>query len=94
MNENNLKISKNYIKKLASLPDADERISLYLDSLFACYPQQKDNFDVQEKSAKTAVSSVLQFSQKEIEKMANTFKKQFIANGLVARVIKREKRKI
>jgi hypothetical protein len=90
MNENDLKISTNYIKKLASLPDADERISLYLDSLLACYPQQKDNFDVQEKSAKTAVSSVLQFSQKEIEKMANTFKKQFIANGLVARVIKRE----
>jgi len=90
MNENDLKISTNYIKKLASLPDADERISLYLDSLFACYPQQKDNFDVQEKSAKTAVSSVLQFSHKEIEKMANTFKKQFIANGLVARVIKRE----
>ena len=90
MNENDLKISTNYIKKLASLPDADERISLYLDSLFACYPQQKDNFDVQEKSAKTAVSSVLQFSQKEIEKMANTFKKQFIANGLFARVIKRE----
>ena len=42
MNENELKLSTNYIKKLASLPDADERISLYLDSLFACYPQQKD----------------------------------------------------
>ena len=49
MNENDLKISTNYIKKLASLPDADERISLYLDSLFACYPQ-KDNFDVQSNS--------------------------------------------
>ena len=93
MNENELKISTNYIKKLASLPDADERISLYLDSLFDCYQQQKDNFDVQEKTTKTAVSSVLRFSQKEIVKMSKTFKKEFIANGLAAHIIKRTRYK-
>ena len=57
MNENEIKISTNYIKKLASLPDADERISLYLDSLFTCYPQQKDDFNAQENSKKATISS-------------------------------------
>ena len=93
MNENELNLSTNYIKKLASLPDAEERISLYLDSLFACYPQQKDNFDEQENSKISAVSSVLRFTQKEISKMDKTFKKEFIANGLAAHVMRRHKYK-
>ena len=33
MNQNELKLSATYIKKLASLPDAEERISLYLDTV-------------------------------------------------------------
>lgn len=39
---------------------------------------------------KKAVSTTLQFKMKEIAKMSKTFKKEFIANGLVAHVIKRE----
>lgn len=39
---------------------------------------------------KKAVSTTLQFTMKEIAKMSKTFKKEFIANGLVAHVIKRE----
>lgn len=38
---------------------------------------------------KKAVSTTLQFTMKEITKMSKTFKKEFIANGLVAHVIKR-----
>ena len=37
-----------------------------------------------------AVSTKLQFKMKEIAKLSKTFKKEFIANGLVAHVIKRE----
>lgn len=37
-----------------------------------------------------SVSMTLKFTTKEISKMAKTFKKEFIANGLVAHVIKRE----
>ena len=48
MTTTELKISANYIKKLASYPDASERIELYLDSLFTTQPQ-KGSFDVQEK---------------------------------------------
>ena len=34
MTNQELKISATYIKKLASYPDAEERISLYLDSQY------------------------------------------------------------
>ena len=89
MTNQELKISATYIKKLASFPDAEDRISLYLDSLFANQQPQKDNFNVQESSENKAVSSIIYFTQKEIEKMSTSFKKVFIANGLAAHVIKR-----
>ena len=89
MNQNGIKLSANYIKKLASYPDASERIELYLDSLFATQPQ-KDTFNEPENSKSKAVSSLLHFTYKEIKNMATTFKKVFIANGLAAHVIKKE----
>ena len=89
MTNQELKISATYIKKLASFPDAEDRISLYLDSLFATQPQ-KDTFNETENSKSKAVSSLLHFTYKEIKNMATTFKKVFIANGLAAHVIKKE----
>lgn len=38
---------------------------------------------------KKTVSTVLKFSKKEVDAMSKTFKKEFIANGLAARIIKR-----
>ncbi len=89
MTNQELKISASYIKKLASFSDAEDRISLYLDSLFAIQPQ-KDTFNEPENSKSKAVSSLLHFTYKEIKNMATTFKKVFIANGLAAHVIKKE----
>ena len=89
MTNQELKISASYIKKLASFSDAEDRISLYLDSLFAAQPQ-KDTFNEPENSKSKAVSSLLHFTYKEIKNMATTFKKVFIANGLAAHVIKKE----
>ena len=83
-----LKISATYIKKLASFPDAEDRIALYLDSLFATQPQ-KDTFNEPENSKSKTVSSLLHFTYKEIKNMATTFKKVFIANGLAAHVLKK-----
>ena len=88
MTENEIKLSANYIKKLASYPDANERIELYLDSLFASEPQ-KGSFEVQE-NKKPTVSSVLQFTQKEINQMPKTFKKEFRTNGCTAHVRRRK----
>lgn len=89
MTEQQIKSSVNYIKKLATFPDASERIELYLDSLFATQPPQKDAFNEQKSSNSSAVSSLLHFTQKEIKNMATTFKKVFIANGLCAHVLKK-----
>ena len=88
MTNQELKISATYIKKLASFPDAEDRISLYLDSLFATQPQ-KDTFNEPENGKSKAVSSLLHFTYKEIKNMATTFKKVFIANGLCAHVLKK-----
>ena len=88
MTNQELKISATYIKKLASFPDAEDRISLYLDSLFATQPQ-KETFNEPENSKSKAVSSLLHFTYKEIKNMATTFKKVFIANGLCAHVLKK-----
>ena len=63
MNQNELKLSANYIQKLASFPDAEDRIALYLDSLFATQ-QQKGSFDIQENQTKTT-STKIQFTQKD-----------------------------
>ena len=88
MTNQELKLSATYIKKLASFPDVADRISLYLDSLFATQPQ-KDTFNEPENSKSKAVSSLLHFTYKEIKNMATTFKKVFIANGLCAHVLKK-----
>lgn len=87
MNQQDLKLSANYIKKLASYPDASERIELYLDSLFATQTQ-KGSFDIQDESRST-VSSEIKFTRQEIKNMSPTFKKVFIANGLAAHVLKK-----
>lgn len=89
MTENELNVTANYIKKLAFMSDAEERIKLYLDSLFDCALQQKGSFDVQEKSSKS-ISFVLKFTDKEINLMPKTFKKEFRADGCTAHVRKRK----
>ena len=82
-----LKITSNYIQALASQPDATERISLFLSGLLAMQP--KDNSSTPKKKKK-CVSTLIHFTQKEISKMAKTFKKEFIGNGLAAHVLKRD----
>lgn len=82
-----LKITSNYIQALASQPDATERISLFLSGLLAMQP--KDNLNIPKKKKK-CVSTLIHFTQKEISKMAKTFKKEFIGNGLAAHVLKRD----
>ena len=88
MTDNELKITADYIQTLAAQPDSHIRISLFLDSLFASFPQ-KDNLSSQKKTR--SISSNIYFSLKEVSQMSKTFKKEFIANGLAAHVIKRRR---
>jgi hypothetical protein len=41
-------------------------------------------------NGKKSLSASIKFTKKEIDGMSQTFKKEFIANGLVAHVIKRQ----
>ena len=88
MTNNEINVTTTCIMALAQQSNAEEKIKILLTNLFASY-SQKDTFDAQENGV-SAISSIIHFTQKELSKMATTFKKQFIANGLVARVIKRE----
>ena len=74
MTHQELKISATYIKKLASFPDAEDRISLYLDSLFAIQQPQKDTFNEPENGKSKSTSSIIKFTQQEIKNMSTTFK--------------------
>ena len=88
MTENELNLTATYIITLANAPNAQEKIKLLLTSLLASYSQE--GFFHEQKNKQKAVSVQLRFTQQEISKMASTFKKEFIANGLCAHVIKRE----
>ena len=58
MTSQELKISANYITKLASYADAEDRISLYLDSLFANQQIQKDSFSIQNNEIRTFSNTI------------------------------------
>ena len=87
-----LNLTATYVTALASEPNATEKIKMLLQSLFASYGKGSD-FPAQETEKSKAVSSIITFSQKEISKMDKTFRKEFIANGMVAHVIKRKRGK-
>ena len=87
-----LNLAATYVTALASEPNATEKIKMLLQSLFASYGKGSD-FPAQETEKVKDVSSIITFSQKEIFKMDKTFRKEFIANGMVAHVIKRKRGK-
>ena len=87
-----LNLTATYVTALASEPNATEKIKMLLQSLFASYGKGTD-FPAQETPKVKDVSSIITFSQKELSKMDKTFRKEFIANGMVAHVIKRRRGK-
>lgn len=91
MTTTELNLTATYVTALATQPDANEKIKMLLQSLFSSY-EKKDRFSVLQTEKKN-ISSIITFSQKEISNMDKTFKKEFIANGLAAHVIKRNRGK-
>ena len=86
MTNNEINVTATCIAALATQPNSIEKIKLLLSSLLQS--NEKADFYVQ-KNTDSSVSSKLIFTQKEISKMATTFKKVFIANGLCAHVLKK-----
>lgn len=82
-----LKITSNYVQALASQPDAQERIGLFLSSLLSTNKKEND-FECEK-----TVSCILTFTKKELNKMSKTFKTEFVSNGFAAHVLKRQRSK-
>lgn len=78
-----IKITSEYIRSLASMPDATERISLFLNGLFPVLSQSESATEWHD------VSSLLVFSQKEIDKMPKPFKMLFKTDKIHAHIRKK-----
>ena len=87
MNKNEINVTATCIAALANQPNCEEKIKLLLTSLLAS--NKKADFNV-EKNTEHSVSSKIMFSQKEINLMPKTFKKEFRTNGCTAHVRKRK----
>ena len=88
MTNNEINVTATCIAALASQPNSEEKIKMLLQSLFTSYAKEA-NFDT-EKDTDNSVSSKLIFTQKEINLMPKTFKKEFRADGCTAHVRKRK----
>ena len=87
MTENELNITATCIAALANQPNCEEKIKLLLTSLFAT--NKKADFGAQ-KNTESSVSSKLIFTQKELNQMPKTFKKEFRADGCTAHIRRRK----
>ena len=88
MTNNEINVTATCIAALANQPNSEEKIKLLLQSLFNSHTQKAD-FNI-EKNTEPSVSSKLIFTQKEINLMPKTFKKEFRTDGCTAHVRKRK----
>ena len=87
MTENEINVTATCIAALANQPNSEEKIKLLLTSLLVS--KEKTTFNV-EKNTDASVSSKLIFTQKELNAMPKTFKKEFRTDGCTAHVRKRK----
>ena len=87
MTNNEINVTATCIAALATQPNSIEKIKLLLSSLLQS--NEKADFDVQ-KNTDSSVSSKIIFTQKEINQMPKTFKKEFRTDGCTAHVRKRK----
>ena len=87
MTDNEINITATCIAALATQPNSIEKIKLLLSSLLQS--NEKADFDVQ-KNTDSSVSSKIIFTQKEINQMPKTLKKEFRTDGCTAHVRKRK----
>ena len=83
-----INVTATCIAALANQPNSEEKIKLLLQSLFSSYSKEAE-FNKQQ-NTETSVSSKLIFTQKELNQMPKTFKKEFRTDGCTAHVRKRK----
>lgn len=89
------RFSEEFINVTSKLMLARERkeivsIATELNEVIERLMTAEDHGNFKKECKEKSTTAVLKFTQEEISQMAKTFKKAFIANGLVARVTKRE----
>ena len=90
MTDNEINITATCIATLANQPNSEDKIKLLLTSLFESYSKEGFFNELEKENFFFSSSSPLIFSQKEINKMPKTFKKEFRTDGCTAHVRKRK----
>jgi len=89
LTKNEINFAANYIAKLALEDNGAEKVNLAIESLLSTC-EKEANLSTPKNDDFQQVSSIIIFSQKEIQKMDKDFKNIIIANGLTAKVYTRK----
>jgi integrase len=89
LTKNEINFAANYIAKLALEDNGAEKVNLAIESLLSTC-EKEANLSTPKNDDFQQVSSIIIFTQKEIQKMDKNFKNIIIANGLTAKVYTRK----
>lgn len=89
MTENEIKFASNYIATIALEDNGAEKVSIAIQSLLSTYLKEA-SLNAPKNDDFKALSTIITFTQKEINLMPKTFRKEFRADGCTAHVRKRK----
>ncbi len=89
MTENEIKFASNYIANIALEDNGAEKVNIAIQSLLSTYLKEA-SLNAPKNNDFKPLSTIITFSQKEINLMPKTFRKEFRADGCTAHVRKRK----
>ena len=89
MTENEIKFVSNYIANIALEDNGAEKVNIAIQSLLSTYLKEA-SLNVPKNDDFKPLSTIITFTQKEINQMPKTFRKEFRADGCTAHVRKRK----
>ena len=89
MTDNEIKFASNYIATIALEDNGAEKVNIAIQSLLSTYLKEA-SLNVPKNNDFKPLSTIITFSQKEINLMPKTFRKEFRADGCTAHVRKRK----
>ena len=89
MTENEIKFASNYIATIALEDNGAEKVNIAIQSLLSTYLKEA-SLNVPKNNDFKPLSTIITFTQKEINLMPKTFRKEFRADGCTAHVRKRK----
>ena len=89
MTENEIKFASNYIATIALEDNGAEKVNIAIQSLLSTYLKEA-SLNAPKNDDFKPLSTIITFTQKEINLMPKTFRKEFRADGCTAHVRKRK----